>query len=49
MSLENQSARVTSSSLTYEQVFEKINKTGKKINSAKVDGAAVDLPVLAAA
>lgn len=48
VSLENQSAKVVSSSLEFNQVYEKIHKTGKKINSATVDGSPIDLPVIAA-
>jgi hypothetical protein len=35
---------VVSSNLTLQQVFDKINKTGKKINSVTVDGEATALP-----
>lgn len=48
VSLDTQTAKVVSSSLEFDQVFQKIHKTGKKINSAKVDGNPVDLPVIAA-
>lgn len=43
VSLENQTAKVVSSSLPYETVLEKIAKTGKKVNSGKADG--VEKPV----
>lgn len=49
VSLENQTAKVVSESLEFNQVYEKIYKTGKKINSATVDGSPVDLPVIPAA
>lgn len=39
VSLESQTATVVAEpSLTYETVLEKIKKTGKKVNSAEVDG-----------
>ncbi|KAH7320229.1 putative iron/copper transporter Atx1 [Stachybotrys elegans] len=49
VSLENQSAKVVTSSLPYEVVLEKIAKTGKKINSAKADGVEKSIEVPAAA
>jgi copper chaperone len=48
VSLDTQTAKVVSSSLEFQTVYEKIAKTGKTVNSAKVDGNPVDLPVLAA-
>ncbi|CAG9944184.1 unnamed protein product [Clonostachys rosea f. rosea IK726] len=44
VSLDTQTAKVVSSNLTLQQVFDKINKTGKKINSVTVDGEATALP-----
>lgn len=39
VSLENQTADVTADeSLSYEQVLEKIKKTGKTVNSGEADG-----------
>ncbi|MCJ1364741.1 Cytosolic copper metallochaperone [Acarospora aff. strigata] len=42
VSLEDQTANiVTDDSVEYATVLEKIKKTGKKVNSAEVDGQAV--------
>ncbi|KAK5087712.1 Cytosolic copper metallochaperone [Exophiala xenobiotica] len=39
VSLENQTADITADeSLSYEQVLEKIKKTGKTVNSGEADG-----------
>ncbi|KYK54201.1 hypothetical protein DCS_06158 [Drechmeria coniospora] len=47
VSLENQTAKVVTA-LPYETVLEKIAKTGKKINSATVDGVEKSVEVAAA-
>lgn len=47
VSLENQTATVVTS-LPYEHVLAKIAKTGKKVNSATVDGAERSVEVPAA-
>ncbi|CZT16961.1 related to antioxidant protein and metal homeostasis factor [Ramularia collo-cygni] len=43
VSLENQTAKVVTTTLPYQTVLEKIAKTGKKVNSGKADG--LDQPV----
>ncbi|MCJ1374296.1 Cytosolic copper metallochaperone [Loxospora ochrophaea] len=44
VSLETQTADVvTEPSLEYEQVLEKIKKTGKTVNSAEADGATMSV------
>ena len=44
ISLESQSADVvTDDSVPYSTLLEKIKKTGKKVNSAEVDGQSVDV------
>ncbi|KAG5992462.1 hypothetical protein E4U43_000703 [Claviceps pusilla] len=48
VSLEKQTARVVTG-LPYEDVLAKIAKTGKKVNSATVDGEARSVEVPAAA
>jgi copper chaperone CopZ len=51
VSLENQTAVVHAKpeDLSYEKVLETIKKTGKKVNSAEVDGVAQSIEVPAAA
>jgi len=45
VSLDTQTAEITAEpDLSYETVYEKIYKTGKKINSGEVDGAPTPLP-----
>lgn len=51
VSLENQTAIVNAKpeELSYEKVLETIKKTGKKVNSAEIDGVPQTLEVPAAA
>ncbi|KAI5359891.1 Putative heavy metal-associated domain, HMA, heavy-metal-associated [Septoria linicola] len=48
VSLDTQTAEITTDeSLSYQQVLEKISKTGKKVNSGEADGVAQSVEVTA--
>lgn len=48
VSLDTQTAEITTDdSLSYQQVLEKISKTGKKVNSGEADGVAQSVEVAA--